>query len=80
MIVIAACKDDCVTNLSEAGKQWFIDMGSEDIQFLDFRCSFCFIGITGQKEPLEKRSSKNLGDDSEKYLNPVSITQIFHIN
>ena len=31
MIVIAACKDDCVTNLSEAGKQWFIDMGSEDI-------------------------------------------------
>ena len=27
-IVVAACKDDCITNMSQAGKQWFADMGS----------------------------------------------------
>ena len=30
-IVIAACKDDCVTNLSEIGKKWFSSMGSNYI-------------------------------------------------
>ena len=30
-IVLAACKDDCVTNLSNMGKQWFINMGSNFI-------------------------------------------------
>ena len=27
-IVVAACKDDCYTHLSNNGKQWFSDMGS----------------------------------------------------
>lgn len=30
-IVVAACKDDCVSNLSENGKQWFESMGSTQI-------------------------------------------------
>jgi len=28
-IVIAACQDDCVTNLSQSGKQLFRSMGSQ---------------------------------------------------
>lgn len=27
-IVAAACKDECVTNLSKKAKKWFSDMGS----------------------------------------------------
>lgn len=27
-IVVAACKDDCVTSLSQKAKKWFSDMGS----------------------------------------------------
>lgn len=30
-IVIAACKDECTTNLSKKGKRWFANMGSEEI-------------------------------------------------
>ena len=30
-IVIAACQDDCVTNLSQSGKQLFRSMGSQQI-------------------------------------------------
>ena len=29
LIVIAACMDDCVTNLSELAKKWFEDLGSK---------------------------------------------------
>ena len=29
LIVIAACKDDCTSNLSDNAKQWFADMGSQ---------------------------------------------------
>ena len=36
-IVAAACKDDCVRNLSEDAKQWFSDMGSKEIKNLGFR-------------------------------------------
>ena len=36
-IVIAACKDECATNLSEAGRQWFEDMGSKVIASLEYR-------------------------------------------
>ena len=30
-IVVVACKDDCVSNLSILGKQWFEKMGSTQI-------------------------------------------------
>lgn len=28
-IIIAACKDDCMKNMSEIGKKWFINLGSK---------------------------------------------------
>ena len=30
-IVVASCKDDCVTNLSHYSKLWFESMGSKEI-------------------------------------------------
>ena len=30
-IVAAACKDDCIINLSKPGKQWFANMGSQEV-------------------------------------------------
>ena len=36
-VIAAACKDDCVRNLSEDAKQWFSDMGSKEIKNLGFR-------------------------------------------
>lgn len=54
-IVVAACSDDCVTNLSDKGKQWFANMGSEEIWNLGYRCGFSFIGISGRRQAMEKR-------------------------
>ena len=48
-IVVAACQDDCITALSETGKSWFSDMGSKEINNLQYRCGFSFIGIKGKK-------------------------------
>lgn len=36
-IVVIACKDDCVTSLSENAKQWLTDMGSDEIEELEYR-------------------------------------------
>ena len=36
-IVIAACKDDCVKEMSQKGKDWFEAMGSKEIEFLKYR-------------------------------------------
>ena len=55
-IVIAACKDDCVTKLSQKGKTWFANMGSKEIWKVQYRYGWAFIGINGKKEPMEKRS------------------------
>lgn len=46
-IIVAACKDECTTKLSEKGRQWFSDMGSKEIWNLGYRQSFAFIGISG---------------------------------
>ena len=48
-ILIAACKDDCVTNLSKDAKYWFADLGSQKIWDLTYRESFAFIAVFGQK-------------------------------
>lgn len=57
-IVVAACKDDCVTKLSKAAKQWFRDMGSKEIDQLEYRQGFVFIGVAGQKQAHEKRAAE----------------------
>ena len=36
-IVAAACRDDCVSQLSEESKQWFESMGSKEIWNVGYR-------------------------------------------
>ena len=43
-IIIAACQDDCVTNMSDNVKTWFESLGSEIIYQLGHRQGFVFIG------------------------------------
>lgn len=57
-IVVAACKDDCMTNLSRKAKKWFKKMGSKEIGKIRYRCAFAFVGIVGVKEASEKRGSR----------------------
>lgn len=71
-IVVAACQDECVTNLSDASKQFFADMGSTEIWNLKYREGFAFIGIKGRKECQEQRTVK--------VEDCVSATQIFKMN
>lgn len=47
-IVIAACKDECTSNLSHSAKFWFGKMGSREIWNLKYRCGFAFVGIMGR--------------------------------
>ena len=30
-IIVAACMDDCITNMSQEAKRWFSNMGSKEI-------------------------------------------------
>ena len=71
-IVIAACKDDCVTELSEEGKKWFEDMGSKLIRDLTYRCGFAFIGTSGSETCVE-----HVGMDTGE---EVSVTSIKPLN
>lgn len=43
-IVAIACKDDCVSSLSDKAKSWLRSMGSIEIDELQYRDSFGFIG------------------------------------
>ena len=61
-IIVAACKDDCVTHLSQKAKSWFADMGSKEIHNLKYRQAFAFIGVSGKKEFQEKVSKTNKED------------------
>ena len=36
-IIVAACKDECVTKLSEKAKKWLAGMGSKKIMDLEYR-------------------------------------------
>ena len=55
-IVVAACKDDCASNLSPKARQWFVEMGSKEIVNLEYRQGFAFIGTMGRHEAYEKRA------------------------
>lgn len=67
-IVVAACQDECARSLSPVARYWFRGMGSEEIWDLQYRHSFAFIGISGRKEIMEKRSHM------EKVVVPKVIT------
>ena len=71
-IVIAACMDDCVTQLSNKSKCWFADMGSQEIWNLGYRQGFAFIGIMGEKKANEMRALES--------YQTVSVTQILETN
>ena len=71
-IVVAACKDDCATNLSMEGRQWLSNLGSTEIWDLGYRQSFVFVGSSDTREGQEFRSE----DDTY----PVSLTQVFMVN
>ena len=47
-IILAACKDECTSNLSDTAKRWFADMGSNHIWNVAYRQSFAFIGFYGK--------------------------------
>lgn len=68
-IIIAACQDDCVTNMSDNVKTWFESLGSETIYKLGYRQGFVFIGKSFGIDFNEKIAQ------SEKEV--VTITQIF---
>lgn len=72
-IIVAACKDDCVTALSVRAKCWFAFLGSSEMWQLKYRESWAFIGQTGKDDNfIEKRGDKkNHG---------VSVTQVFVID
>ena len=55
--VVAACKDDCVTNLSQAGKKWFASMGSTEIWNLEPKQGFAFIGKSKGTVANERRAA-----------------------
>ena len=54
--MVAACQDDCAQRMSTKIKQWFKDMGSQQIDNVDYREGFAFIGVLGRKQALEKRA------------------------
>ena len=57
-IVVAACKDDCATRLSERAKGWFADMGSKEIWKLEYRQGFVFISVRGSGTATEARATE----------------------
>ena len=70
-IIAVACKDECVTNLSYAAKEWFKSLGSKQIWNLKYRQGFALIAISGNKEEIyEKRAQ-----DKNDY---VHLSQIIH--
>ena len=72
-IIAAACKDECVTQLSTKAKHWFANMGSKEIWNLKRRQGFAFISkMEGSGEVSEARSE----DESEC----VSASQVFKLD
>ena len=47
--------DDCITKLSEAGKAWFVNLGSKEINKVNYRQGFAFIGLYGKTTEHEEK-------------------------
>ena len=73
MIIIAACKDECASNLSFKVKKWFQSLGSKHIHNVKYRYAFCFIGMSGKTNNCHEKISSSK-------LDKVVITQVFQIN
>ena len=71
-IIIAACKDDCVTNLSQKVKSFFKAMGSINIDNLPYRHGFTFIGVSGNTQQCHEKMALKVKDQ-------VYLTQVFNL-
>ena len=69
-IVIAACKDGCITHMSTTCYHWFKSMGSRAIQKLKFRMGFAFIGISQISSHVKEKRAKHK-------KNSVKVHKIF---
>ena len=58
-IVVAACKDGCISNMSRTCYEWFKSMGSRSIKKLKFRMGFAFIGISGEYSKVKEKRAKH---------------------
>ena len=72
-IVVAACKDECVTSLSDDIKDWFTKIGSKEIEKLEYRQGFVFIGSNMKGKGCVEKRAKTLEET-------VSVTQIFEVD
>ena len=70
-VVIAACKDECASHMSKAVKHWFKSMGSTQIDYIQYRQGFAFIGVSGGTDCIEELA---------QYKNSrVSVTRVFRM-
>ena len=57
-IVMVACKDDCATQLSDAGKTWFEKvLGSKLIQKVGYRQGFALIAVIGRPYGINEQAA-----------------------
>lgn len=72
-IVVAACKDECATELSYIAKCWFKNMGSTLIDDLEYRQAFAFIGTMENESSANEKRGRELTDS-------VSVSQVVMTN
>ena len=49
-IIVVACKDEFLSNLSPPSKTWLEDMGSSEVHQLEYGRGFALIGIYGRDD------------------------------
>lgn len=54
-IVVATCKDDCTSALSQKAKTWLSQLGSKEIAKVEYRQAFAFIGKVGTHAAANER-------------------------
>jgi hypothetical protein len=65
--------DDCASNLSSQAKQWFANMGSQEIWNLGYRQGFTFIGVAGRKDFQETRAVTKAAQATATQLFQVKV-------
>ena len=74
-IVAVACKDECISELTDKAKKWFENLGSNEIWYLAYRESFAFIGVHGKFNAVDKRSK----DECGRVKDSVEVTMVFQV-
>ena len=79
-ILVAACMDDCAKSLSDKAKKWFGSMGSKEIDHLEYRQGFVFIGtipLMAREVPDGRENTACFEKRATDTKDTVSITQAF---